>query len=140
MLYPDRLGNSRRKARPSYAERREWGREAEERFFRICAESLRTDKLPEWVESVREATVEEDHQGIDAWLLTSDPFYIPINVKRSIQSGRASRRRQWNTRSLRDRRKDIVEVVASPHASDEAILGQIIRKIEKWRRTYGYIR
>lgn len=56
------------------------GKESEQRFF-VALESHR-DSWPDWLKGVRQATVDEDQRGYDAFA-TLDIGVLPIQVKSS---------------------------------------------------------
>ncbi len=116
----------------SLAQRKQWGAEAEARFFTICTSPLAQTLFPPWLKYVVYATKSEDKKGVDAWVVTTDTAPIPLNVKRSLQALNSKRRKLRRTgRWYRENRGVIIPIIVSPMIEDRKILNQMLDKVTK---------
>ena len=85
-----------------YIDRRAAGKDAEVRFFAICAAAKLQGFFPPWLEDIKKASPEEDMlQGVDAWAFTTDAYEFKLNIKSSsralkLSEEKAKKRKVWN--------------------------------------------
>lgn len=122
------LGHTgRREPSASRAQRYAWGREAEDRFFRICEAALEQNVFPYWLIRFERTSRKEDRRGTDARVITQDTGAIRLSIKRSKGALVGSRKRLKRTRTwYREQRYKIRNIIVSPYMEDDEILTQIL--------------
>ena len=125
----------RLKSWSEYIESHVIGKEAEERFFTICAAAKLRGKFPQWLIDIRRASPDDDMRGIDAWADTTDAHEFKINVKASGRAARLSeesarRNKTWE----KQRRHLIVIIVVSQHRGDDRVWRHILYQLSCARK------
>lgn len=100
----------------------ERGEENEIRFEKICNE--RQDK-PSWMLHATDSSYEEDINGVDVWLHTTDAGRIPFQVK-SCENGRIRFEQECPIGYVEKHRP--IAIVVEPNRSDELIWMQILAR------------
>jgi hypothetical protein len=110
----------------SETDHRRFGKESEERFFKIFEEAYYYYRLPLWFKRIERTSRQEDQDGVDFYAITMEGLRIPIDVKNSI---RALRKTSEKLRKRGIDRSHVVFIVVNIHELDKIVYETALRQI-----------
>lgn len=112
---------------PSWEEGARLGKEAEDRFFTICTVYKEKGELSRGMMEVKRATTEQDHNGIDAVVITDiGEFFLQIKRSRTKRWKHNQRVRKYN-------RPETEFIAVPPDFSDQRIFQRFELLYWNWR-------